>query len=247
MLAARGERETARSPREAKAVLIDRAERATVEAVVSLTTGRRHVLGTGRRRRGQPPLTFEELLEVEQVVPRAPGVPGGAAQARRHRPRAGLGRSLVGRRLRGRDGVRRPAPDPRARLGQGRARRTTTATPTRSRTSSSSSTCTRWRSSRVEDHGVVPVPPGDRQLRAGRRRPAADRPQADRDHASRRGRASRSTARSSAGRSGGSGSASPRARGWSCTPSARRTAAACGRSSTAPRSPRWSCPTATRT
>ena len=35
------------------------------------------------------------------------------------------------------------------------------------------------------------------------------------------------------------------ARGWCCTRSATRTAAACGRSSTARRSPRWWCPTAT--
>ena len=49
---------------------------------------------------------------------------------------------------------------------------TTTATPGRSKTSSPWSTCTRCRCSRVEDYGVVPLPPEAGQLleRGGRRR-----------------------------------------------------------------------------
>jgi primary-amine oxidase len=52
--------------REAKAVLIDRRERTTVEAVVSLDRGR--VTSWERVTVGQPPYTFEEMLGCEKVV-----------------------------------------------------------------------------------------------------------------------------------------------------------------------------------
>ncbi len=52
--------------REARAILIDRAGRTTVEAVVSLT--QRRVTAWEHVTAGQPPLTFEELLGCEQVV-----------------------------------------------------------------------------------------------------------------------------------------------------------------------------------
>ncbi len=51
--------------REAVAVLIDRVERTTIEAGVSLSQGR--VTSWERVSAGQPPLTFEELLACERV------------------------------------------------------------------------------------------------------------------------------------------------------------------------------------
>src|SRR5829696_9164621 len=53
-------------PREARAVLIDRAERGTVEALVSLTEGR--VASWDLIEAGQATLTLEEILACEQVV-----------------------------------------------------------------------------------------------------------------------------------------------------------------------------------
>jgi primary-amine oxidase len=53
-------------PREARAVLIDRGERGTVEATVSLTEGR--LLGWDLIESGQATLTLEEILACEQVV-----------------------------------------------------------------------------------------------------------------------------------------------------------------------------------
>ena len=53
-------------PREARAVLIDRAERGTVEALVSLTEGR--VTSWNLIEAGQATLTLEEILACEQVV-----------------------------------------------------------------------------------------------------------------------------------------------------------------------------------
>jgi primary-amine oxidase len=52
--------------REARAVLIDRGERATVEAIVSLTDGR--VIAWDIVAEGQATLTLEEILACEQVV-----------------------------------------------------------------------------------------------------------------------------------------------------------------------------------
>ena len=107
----------------------------------------------------------------------------------------------------------------------------------------------------VHDYGVVPLPP-----KSGNYDPAR---MADPDNVPRFPRprtdlkpieitqpegpsASPSRATSCAGRSGSCGSASRRARASSCTTSATRTAARCGRSSTARRWRRCSCPTATR-
>lgn len=56
--------------REAKAVLIDRAARATVEAVVSLARGA--VTSWEWVAVGQPPFTFDEMLGCEQVVRKHP-------------------------------------------------------------------------------------------------------------------------------------------------------------------------------
>ncbi len=53
-------------PREARAVLIDRAERGTVEAIVSLTEGQ--VTNWNLIESGQATLTLEEILACEQVV-----------------------------------------------------------------------------------------------------------------------------------------------------------------------------------
>lgn len=53
-------------PREARAVLIDRGERATVEAIVSLSDGR--VVSWDVVAEGQATLTLEEILACEQVV-----------------------------------------------------------------------------------------------------------------------------------------------------------------------------------
>src|ERR671913_2270533 len=53
-------------PREARAVLIDRAERGTVEALVSLIEGR--VTSWNLIEAGQATLTLEEILACEQVV-----------------------------------------------------------------------------------------------------------------------------------------------------------------------------------
>ncbi|MCD6059637.1 MAG: Primary-amine oxidase [Thermomicrobiales bacterium] len=57
-------------PREARAVLIDRVERGTVEATVSLTEGR--LLGWNLIESGQATLTLEEILACEQVVRQDP-------------------------------------------------------------------------------------------------------------------------------------------------------------------------------
>jgi primary-amine oxidase len=56
--------------REAKAVLIDRSERATIEAVVSLGLGK--VTSWERVTAGQPPFTFDEMLGCEKVVRQHP-------------------------------------------------------------------------------------------------------------------------------------------------------------------------------
>ncbi len=53
-------------PREARAILIDRAERATVVVIVSLTEGR--VAAWDAIAAGQATLTLEEILECEKVV-----------------------------------------------------------------------------------------------------------------------------------------------------------------------------------
>jgi primary-amine oxidase len=57
-------------PREARAVIIDRAERATVVAMVSLTEGR--VIGWDRVAAGTATLTLEEILVCEEVVRQHP-------------------------------------------------------------------------------------------------------------------------------------------------------------------------------
>ena len=57
-------------PREARAVLIDRAERGTVEAIVSLTEGQ--VVDWRLIESGQATLTLEEILDCEQVVRQDP-------------------------------------------------------------------------------------------------------------------------------------------------------------------------------
>src|SRR5919112_4987340 len=57
-------------PREARAVLIDRVERGTVEATVSLTEGR--LLAWKLIESGQATLTLEEILACEQVVRQHP-------------------------------------------------------------------------------------------------------------------------------------------------------------------------------
>ncbi|HEX5991529.1 MAG TPA: hypothetical protein VFY70_03105, partial [Thermomicrobiales bacterium] len=57
-------------PREARAVLIDRAERGTVEALVSLTDGR--VTSWNLIEAGQATLTLEEILACEQIVRQDP-------------------------------------------------------------------------------------------------------------------------------------------------------------------------------
>jgi primary-amine oxidase len=57
-------------PREARAVIIDRAERGTVEAIVSLTEGR--VTSWNLIESGQATLTLEEILACEQVVRQNP-------------------------------------------------------------------------------------------------------------------------------------------------------------------------------
>src|SRR5215208_7462281 len=56
--------------REARAVLIDRAERGTVEALVSLTEG--HVTDWSLIESGQATLTLEEILACEQVARQDP-------------------------------------------------------------------------------------------------------------------------------------------------------------------------------
>lgn len=53
-------------PRLARAVIIDRAERATVEAIISLSEGR--VVSWTTVADGQAPLTLEEILECERAV-----------------------------------------------------------------------------------------------------------------------------------------------------------------------------------
>jgi primary-amine oxidase len=57
-------------PREARAVLIDRVERATVEAIVSLSEER--VLSWETVALGEAPFTLEEILACEQVVRKDP-------------------------------------------------------------------------------------------------------------------------------------------------------------------------------
>src|SRR5215212_5508572 len=57
-------------PREARAVLIDREQRGTVEAIVSLTDGR--VASWDLIEAGQATLTLEEILACEQVVRQEP-------------------------------------------------------------------------------------------------------------------------------------------------------------------------------
>src|SRR5215217_2813557 len=57
-------------PREARAVLIDREERGTVEAIVSLTEGL--VLAWNLIVSGQATLTLEEILACEQIVRQHP-------------------------------------------------------------------------------------------------------------------------------------------------------------------------------
>jgi primary-amine oxidase len=67
-------------PHEARAVLIDRVERGTVEAIVSLTEGL--VLAWNLIESGQATLTLEEILACEQVVRQNPDFQ--AAMHRRH-------------------------------------------------------------------------------------------------------------------------------------------------------------------
>jgi primary-amine oxidase len=57
-------------PREARAVLIDRVERASIEAIVSLAEGR--VVSWEAVAIGQAPFTLEEILECERVVRQHP-------------------------------------------------------------------------------------------------------------------------------------------------------------------------------
>src|SRR5215207_2858562 len=57
-------------PRAARAILIDRAERGTVTATVSLTEGR--VTAWDLIESGQATLTLEEILACEQVVRKDP-------------------------------------------------------------------------------------------------------------------------------------------------------------------------------
>src|SRR5215217_6937099 len=57
-------------PREARAVLIDRVERGTVESIISLTEGR--VTAWNLIESGQATLTLEEILSCEQVVRQDP-------------------------------------------------------------------------------------------------------------------------------------------------------------------------------
>lgn len=57
-------------PREARAVLIDRAEHASIEAVVSLDEGR--IVSWENVPIGQAPFTLEEILECERVVRQHP-------------------------------------------------------------------------------------------------------------------------------------------------------------------------------
>ena len=68
--AAEASGDDARIEREAKAVLIDRAEKTTVEAVVSLTRGR--VTSWERITEGQPPFTMDEILACEKAVRQHP-------------------------------------------------------------------------------------------------------------------------------------------------------------------------------
>ncbi len=118
-------------PREARAVLIDRAERGTVEALVSLTEER--VIAWKLIESGQATLTLEEILACELVVRQDPDFQ--AAMRRRDITDMDLvwvdpwpfgvyedEADLEGRRL------------TRVSSGSAPVPRTTTATPTRSRT-----------------------------------------------------------------------------------------------------------------
>jgi primary-amine oxidase len=70
MIAAEAEGSADELPREARAVLIDRVARTTVEAVVSLNDGR--VMAWKAVAAGQAPLTLEEILECERIVRQHP-------------------------------------------------------------------------------------------------------------------------------------------------------------------------------
>ena len=95
--------------------------------------------------------------------------------------------------------------------------RATTATPGRSRASIVVVDLNAMEVLRVEDYGVVPLPPEAGNW-AGAVRPGGREPTSSRWRSSSpRGRASRSTATRSPGRSGRSASASRPARGWCCT------------------------------
>ncbi|MBA3415340.1 MAG: tyramine oxidase, partial [Chloroflexia bacterium] len=66
LLASEGDSDAPELPREARAVLIDRAERTSVEAIVSLSDGK--VVSWETVAAGQAPFTLEEILACEQVV-----------------------------------------------------------------------------------------------------------------------------------------------------------------------------------
>ena len=94
---------------------------------------------------------------------------------------------------------------------------------------------------RIDDYGVVPLPPGDQAIE----RNAGCAKTSSRSTSSRRTvRALPSRACWFAGRNGASGWASTCARASCCTRSAMRTAGACAPSCTAPRWLKWWCPMA---
>ena len=142
----------------------------TYEAVVSLSQGRvmswEHVPGV------QPAIMLDEFVECEEAVSADPALAGGHAQARRHGRRASYGRPLVGGQLR-HPGGRGAAPVRALTWVAPDAQDNGYARPVED-------VIVRRRPERdggrrVEDHGVVPLPPERRQLRR-RRQSGTSRP-----------------------------------------------------------------------
>ena len=141
--------------REAEAVILDRDAECSIEAVVALAPD--EVVSWTRRTDIQPMAVITELMEAEELVLLDPEFQGSDGAPGHHRLRGDPGRRLAGRALR-RGRGRRPAARAAASRSSSRTPATTSG-PIPIDGVIAFVDLNRLEVLRVDDHGVVPIPP----------------------------------------------------------------------------------------